>query len=84
MGACSEDNGTGDGAPTINGFQPTSVARGQSDIQGIITGTNFNGVVTVNLGSSISIQETTGVSATEIHVRFSVSANAQAGPQQSQ
>lgn len=80
-GACSEDNGTGDGAPTINGFQPTSVARGQSDIQGIITGTNFNGVVTVNLGSSISIQETTGVSATEIHVRFSVSGNAQAGPQ---
>src|SRR4030095_820682 len=33
------------------------------------------------LGSSITIQDTTGVSATEIHVRFSVSSNAQAGPQ---
>jgi PKD repeat protein len=80
-GACSEDNGTGDGVPTINSFQPASVARGQSDVQGVITGTNFNGVVSVNLGSSITIQDTTGVSATEIHVRFSVSPNAQAGPQ---
>jgi PKD repeat protein len=66
-------------APTIVGMTPAVVDAGQQDVHGQINGTNFNGVVSVDLGAGIHILNTTGVSSTEIAVVFSVDRNASPG-----
>jgi PKD repeat protein len=75
-----DQNSTGSGSkPSILGMTPSVVNTGQQDVHGQITGTNFNGIVTVDLGPDIRILNTTGVSSTEITVVFSVDRNAAPG-----
>src|SRR5262245_30074147 len=75
-----DQNGTGSGdGPTIVGMTPSVVNTGQQDVHGQINGTNFSGVVTVDLGPGIKVLNTTGVSSNEIDVIFSVDRNAPAG-----
>lgn len=66
--------------PTVTGMTPTSVSRGQQNVQGTITGTNFRGAVTVTLGDGVTVSEATVNGPTTIGVVFSVSLNAPAGP----
>jgi PKD repeat protein len=76
-----KDSGTGSQSDsTITRFVPASVVRGQLNVRGAILGTNFSGVVIVNLGPGIIIQKTELKSSTEISVKFSVDANAEVGP----
>lgn len=65
--------------PTVSGITPGSVSRGQKNVQGTITGTNFAGNVTVTLGDGISISQTTVNGSTSISIVFSVGLNAPAG-----
>lgn len=76
----SNDNGGGGGnQPTIVSITPSQVSRGQLAIEGRIQGTNLGGVLSVTLGEGITIDQVSGLSATEISIRFSVSVNASAG-----
>lgn len=76
----SNDNGGGGGnQPTIISITPSQVSRGQLAIEGRIQGTNLGGVLSVNLGEGITVDQVSGLSATEISIRFSVSVNAGAG-----
>jgi chitodextrinase len=79
---CKQDNGLGgDGpAPTISGMTPALVTRGQRNVQGTITGTNFTGIIVVNLGDGMDIKQTTLDSSTQISVTFNVSDTAAPGP----
>ncbi len=75
-----DQNSTGSGSePTIVGMTPTVVNAGQQDVHGQISGTNFTGIVTVDLGPDITILNTTSVSSTEVAVIFSVHPNASPG-----
>ena len=56
-----------------------NVARGQLNVRGTIVGTNFSGLVVVDLGPGIVMQKTELKSATEITVRFSVGPEAAVG-----
>lgn len=79
---CGGNNSTPTGPdlrPTVTGMTPGSVSRGQKNIQGTITGTNFTGNVTVTLGDGISISEATPNGTTSINIVFSVGTNAPAG-----
>jgi PKD repeat protein len=72
---CNNDNNNGGGGsnqPTIVSITPTQVSRGQLSIEGVIQGTNLAGVLSVNLGDGITVEQVTGISASEVHVRFSV------------
>src|SRR5262245_17734765 len=64
--------------PTILSMSPSQVYRGQTG-DGRITGTNFSGVLAVNLGSQIDVREISGVTPTELAVRFYVHPDAQSG-----
>lgn len=76
---CNNDGGTNSNLATILGINPNIVSKGQTSIQGIITGTNFTGVTSVTLGDAIAVEEFSATSATEIQVRFSVSRSAASG-----
>lgn len=76
----NNDNGGGGGnQPTIVSITPSQVSRGQLAIEGRIQGTNLGGILSVTLGEGITVDQVSGLSATEISIRFSVSANAAAG-----
>lgn len=78
---CKEsDDSTGNQSqqPTIISMTPSEVYRGQL-ADGRITGTNFSGVLAVSLGDGIDVREISGVTPTEILVRFFVRNNAQPG-----
>lgn len=78
--SCDQNStGSGGSGPTIAGMTPSAVNTGQQDVHGQITGTNFNGVVKVDLGPGIRVLNTTGVSSTEVDVIFSVDRNASPG-----
>ena len=79
LAGCNNDNGTAGNLATILGISPNLVSKGQTNIQGIITGTNFTGVTSVTLGDAIAVEEFSATSATEISVRFSVSRSAPSG-----
>src|SRR5262249_49137721 len=66
--------------PTITGMSPAQVSRGQRNVQGTITGTNFTGIIVVNLGDGMDIKQTTLNSSTQISVVFNVSDTAAPGP----
>ena len=76
---CDQNSTGNDSKPTIVGMTPTIVNAGQQDVHGQINGTNFTGVVTVDLGPDITILNTTSVSSTEVAVIFSVHPNASPG-----
>lgn len=77
---CQKDNPTESGsAPTISGITPNAVARGEENVRGKIAGTNFTGIVVVDLGAGIQLTKTALNSSTEIAVRFNVSGSADPG-----
>jgi PKD repeat protein len=80
---CNNNDITGTGSkPTVTGMTPSSVVPGQQDVTGHITGTNFNGIIAVDLGSGINVKSTDRISATELTVKFSVNSDATPGPRQ--
>jgi PKD repeat protein len=77
--SCDQNNNGNDSAPTIVGMTPSAVNTGQQDVHGQINGTNFGGVVKVDLGPGIRVLNANGVSSTQIDVIFSVDRNASPG-----
>jgi hypothetical protein len=65
--------------PAIASMNPAQVSRGQQNVNGLITGTNFNGIVAVDLGSGIQILDTVVNNSSEISVRFNVNQDAPSG-----
>lgn len=65
---------------TISGMTPNQVNPGVEGIEGRITGTNLNGVTSVQLGPGIVLEQFSGLSATEIYIFFSVQRDAPPGP----
>jgi PKD repeat protein len=81
IAGCQQDDLTSNGdAPTILFMTPNQVFPGQENVQGQIRGTNFKGIVAVDLGGDFRILDTSIVNPTELSVRFSVKADATAGP----
>jgi len=81
--ACNNDdnnNPTTSNQPTITGMSPASVKPGQQNVAGTITGTNFNGSVSVNLGPGITVARASLVSANQINVSFSANNTVPDGP----
>ena len=66
--------------PTISSMTPAEVFRGQTVNDARIVGSNFNGILVVNLGDGIEVREIKGVTPTEISIRFFVNLDAQPGP----
>jgi PKD repeat protein len=82
LAGCNKDTPTTNSEqPTITGFTPAEVSRGSQNISGHILGTNFVGIVVVNLGPGITIKDTVLKSSTEIVVKFSVNPGAASGTQ---
>src|SRR5262249_55027426 len=78
--ACNNDNNpTTSNQPTITSMTPASVAPGQQNVAGTISGTNFNGAVTVNLGPGITVAQASLVSANQINFTFSANNTVPAG-----
>jgi PKD repeat protein len=77
---CGKNSSTNIDSPTITGMTPAEVFLGQQNVNGQITGTNFSGVVAVDLGAGIKIENVEGIDATLIKVKFSVSNDAPSGP----
>ena len=67
-------------SPVITAMTPSQANRGQQNVNGLITGTNFKGIVAVDLGSGVQILSTVVNSSTEIAVKFNVNADAPSGP----
>ncbi len=78
---CESDKDTisNQSVPTISAMTPSQVFRGQTINNGRIIGTNFTGVLVINLGPGIEVREIQGVTPTEIGVRFYVNLDAQPG-----
>lgn len=66
--------------PTISSMTPSQVFRGQTVNDARIVGTNFSGILVVNLGDGVEVREIKGVTPTEISIRFFVNLDAQPGP----
>lgn len=58
--------------PVITSFSPAEVSIGQRNVEGRIFGSNFAGVLHVELGDGITLHSFDVASATEIRVSFSV------------
>lgn len=83
MFGCNNDNTpttSGGAAPTIVSVTPSSVSLGQKHGEGVIAGTNFNGVTSVVLGAGIAVDSYTAQNANEIAFTFTVAGNVSAGP----
>lgn len=79
--SCKQDDGTGSNdAPTILSVTPNLVFPGQENVQGTIRGTNYKGIVAVDMGGDIRILDTSIVNPTELTVHFSVRSDAAPGP----
>jgi PKD repeat protein len=65
--------------PAITSMSPSQVLPGQGSIEGHIFGTNLGGVMSVNLGDGITVENISGVSASDVYVFFSVSRSASMG-----
>ena len=78
-GCGNNDDETANNIATILGINPSLVSKGQSDMQGVITGTNFTGVTSLTMGDGIAVEEFSASSSTEIQVKFSVSRSAASG-----
>ena len=78
-GCENSDNSTDNQSqPTIASMTPSQVYRGQTS-DGRIAGTNFTGVLGVNLGAGIDVREISAVTPTELTIRFFVRPDAQPG-----
>jgi PKD repeat protein len=80
LSGCNKNDITGGTSkPTVTGMSPSRVVAGQQNVKGHITGTNFAGIVAVDLGDGIDIKNTNRVSDTAIDVTFTVHSDAAAG-----
>ena len=70
---------TGDGAPTLTGMTPSTVVRGQTNVDGRILGSGYAGIVAVDLGAGIEVKSTRILSPNELAVTFNVSNDAAPG-----
>lgn len=70
---------TGDGAPTITGMTPSTVVRGQTNVDGRILGSGYAGIVAVDLGAGVDVKSTRVLSPNELGVTFNVSNDAAPG-----
>ena len=78
---CKQDNTISSSLkPAISSITPASVVKGQSNVDGRITGSNFAGTVAVDLGPGLSLINTQVLSITEVKVVFNVAADAAPGP----
>jgi len=78
--ACKTDDLTsGDNKPTISSMTPAQVNQGDQNVTGHIHGSNYSGIVAVDLDAGISIHDTKIISSTEIEVLFSVNGDAPTG-----
>jgi PKD repeat protein len=76
-----QDNGTSTGqAPQITGFNPGTANPGQINIEGRIYGKNLTGILSVNLGSGVILQQFSSISESELYIFFSVLREAAGGP----
>lgn len=78
---CGDSNNspTGPGTkPVISGMTPATVSRGAQNVAGTIQGSNLSGIVSVDLGPGITVQQKSST-ATEITIKFSVANDAPAG-----
>ncbi|PWT89417.1 MAG: hypothetical protein C5B54_08965 [Acidobacteria bacterium] len=81
--SCNNDNSVSDqNHPTISLMKPAEATAGQADVTAHIIGTNFTGIVVVDLGPGIDMKHTTLMSPTKIEVVFSVRPDATPGPRQ--
>jgi len=81
--SCNKDDATSTGnqaRPVLTAMSPATVYPGQENVRGRITGENFTGFGTVDLGHGVTLLKTKLVSSTELTVRFSVSEAAEPGP----
>lgn len=79
--ACGDDNSTNNpaSAPVITGMTPGTVNAGQQNVAGTITGANFTGSITVNMGEGITVSQAAAASSNQIIVVFSVSSTTTSG-----
>ena len=78
--ACKTDDLTSGGSkPTITSMTPAQVNRGEQNVTGHIQGSNYSGIVAVDLDAGIAIHETKIISSSELEVRFSVNGDAPTG-----
>jgi FOG: PKD repeat len=77
-----QDNGTSitGQVPQITGFNPGTANPGQVNIEGRIYGRNLTGILSVNLGSGVILQQFSSISESELYIFFSVSRDAPPGP----
>lgn len=70
---CRNDSATQDAQqPKITEMTPAEANPGQSNIVGHIFGTNLGGVLSVSLGDGVTVEQISGISASDIYVFFSV------------
>ncbi|HSP05692.1 MAG TPA: PKD domain-containing protein, partial [Acidobacteriota bacterium] len=83
LAGCSNNNSGGGNppvsTPSITSMTPNKVSRGQTHVDGTILGVNLGGVVSVNLGEGLTVEQFSSTSPSEITIKFSVSANTSAG-----
>jgi PKD repeat protein len=80
--ACQNDTGniTLNPPPVISAMAPDSVIRGQTDVEGRITGQNLATTTAVDLGPGIAVSNLKVVDANQITFLFSVSRTTGDGP----
>jgi PKD repeat protein len=66
--------------PIIASISPSSANVGSQNVAGTITGSNFNGVTAVNMGSGVTVHNFVGVNPSQIDITFSIDNDASPGP----
>jgi len=84
IAGCAQDSGTGSGntgpGPTISAMTPGVINPGTTGVEGRISGSNFQGLMSVNLGDGVAVEQFTLISNSEIYIFVSVSKDAVPGP----
>jgi PKD repeat protein len=81
--ACKRDDSTGGNvgpAPQISSVNPNIVNPGTTGVEGRIHGSNFGGLMSVNLGNGVAVEQFQRLNDSEIYIFFSVNRDAQPGP----
>jgi hypothetical protein len=80
---CRQDSGTGGNvgpAPRITGINPTVVNPGTIGVEGRIIGSNFESLMSVNMGDGVIVEDFQRLSNSEIYIFFSVARDTYPGP----
>src|SRR5262245_22828221 len=76
---CGRDDTTSKNAPQITSVSPAVVNPGQNGIVGHIYGTKLQDVVSVDMGSGITVEQLQNISESDLYLYFSVSRDVTAG-----